>query len=99
MAGRLFLAFEAAAFAAGFATEAALSAGLAAVIQRNAIQSWKALGADVEVWLVGEEEGVEKAAKELGVGFIPGVLRNESGTPRIDSIFDCVRQKSRADLT
>jgi hypothetical protein len=68
------------------------------VIQRNAIQSWKALGAEVEVWLVGEEEGVEKAAKELGVGFIPDVLRNESGTPRIDSIFDCVRQNSRADL-
>ena len=69
-----------------------------AVIQRNAIKSWKALGDEVEVWLVGEEEGVEKAAKELGVGFIPDVLRNESGTPRIDSIFDCVRQKSQADL-
>lgn len=69
-----------------------------AIIQRNAIQSWKALGDEVEVWLVGEEEGVAKAAKELGVGFIPNVLRNDSGTPRIDSIFDLIRQNSQADL-
>jgi len=69
-----------------------------AIIQRNAIQSWKALGNEVEVWLVGVEEGVAKAAKELEVGFIPEVLRNESGTPRIDSIFDTVRQHSEADL-
>lgn len=69
-----------------------------AIIQRNAIQSWKALGDEVEVWLVGAEEGVEHTAKELGVGFIADVLRNDSGTPRIDSIFDCVRERSQAPL-
>jgi hypothetical protein len=56
------------------------------------------LGDEVEVWLVGAEDGVEQVAKELGVGFIADVLRNDSGTPRIDSIFDRVRQSSQADL-
>lgn len=68
------------------------------IIQRNAIQSWKALGKDVEVWLVGDEEGVAQTAKELGVGYIAEVERNSSGTPRIDSIFNLVRAKSSADF-
>lgn len=68
------------------------------MIQRNAIQSWKALGEDVEVWLVGDEEGVEEEARELNVGYIPDVLRNSSGTPRIDSIFNLVREKSSAEV-
>jgi hypothetical protein len=68
------------------------------IIQRNAIQSWKAMGKDVEIWLVGDEEGVEKTAKELEVNFIPDVIRNESGTPRIDSIFRMVREKSQAAI-
>lgn len=69
-----------------------------AIIQRNAVNSWKMLGEEVEVWLVGDDEGVEQTARELGVGFISDVLRNDSGTPRIDSIFDCVRNRSEAQL-
>ena len=65
-------------------------------IQRNAIRSWKALGDAVEVWLVGDEDGVAQTAIEFGVGFIPDVQRNSSGTPRIDSIFNMVRGKSDA---
>lgn len=68
------------------------------VIQRNAVQSWKALGDDVEVWLVGDEEGVEENARDLNVNYIPEVLRNRHGTPRIDSIFNLVREKSRAEF-
>lgn len=68
-----------------------------ATIQRNAILSWKQLGERVEVWLVGEEEGVEKAARELGVHYIPDVERTPAGTPRIDSIFNRLRAESAAD--
>lgn len=67
------------------------------VIQRNAILSWKELGNDVEVWLAGKEEGVEQAAYDLGVHFIEHICRNDFGTPRIDSIFEQVRQKSDAE--
>ena len=65
-------------------------------IQRNAIRSWKALGDTVEVWLVGDEDGVAQTAEKFGVGYIPDVQRNSSGTPRIDSIFNMVREKSSA---
>ncbi|HPD62561.1 MAG TPA: hypothetical protein PKZ26_04730 [Anaerolineaceae bacterium] len=67
------------------------------IIQRNAIQSWKSLGRQVEVWLVGDEPGVEQNARELQVGYIPGVARNSFGTPRIDSIFYLVREQSQAE--
>ena len=66
-------------------------------IQRNAVNSWKALGERVETWLVGDEEGVAAHAKELGAGYLPLVERNSYGTPRIDSIFDLVRQHSSAE--
>ena len=68
-----------------------------ATIQRNAILSWKQLGERVEVWLVGEEEGVEQAARELGVRYIPDVARTPAGTPRIDSIFNRLRAESDAE--
>ena len=67
------------------------------IIQRNAIQSWKTLGNQVEVWLVGDEPGVEQSARELQVGYIPDVARNSFGTPRIDSIFHLVREQSQAE--
>ena len=65
-------------------------------IQRNAIRSWKALGDAVEIWLVGDEEGVAETAAEFAVGFIPDVERNSAGTPRIDSIFNTVQDRSNA---
>lgn len=66
-------------------------------IQRNAILSWVALGERVEIWLVGEEPGVEETARDLGVHYIPDVERTASGTPCIDSIFKQLRQESSAD--
>jgi len=59
-----------------------------AMIQRNAIQSWKMLGEDVEVLLLGDEAGLEQAAKELGVRWIPELERNSDGTPLISSMFE-----------
>ena len=68
-----------------------------AMIQRNAIKSWSLLP-DVEVILLGEEEGLAEAAKELGVKHIPNVVRNESGTPLISSMFQLARENSNSDL-
>jgi hypothetical protein len=59
-----------------------------ATIQRNAIQSWIALGVEVEVLLLGQEEGLEQAANELGVKWVPVLERNSTGTPLISSMFD-----------
>jgi hypothetical protein len=68
-----------------------------AMIQRNAIASWTLLP-DVDVILLGEEAGLAEAAKELGVGHLPDVARNDSGTPLISSMFELARQHSSSDL-
>lgn len=69
-----------------------------AILQRNAIRSWLALGPAVEVLLIGEEEGLAEAAAEFGVRHLPAVARNDLGTPLIPSIFDLARQAGSAPL-
>ena len=58
------------------------------LIQRNAIQSWTKLTPNPEVLLIGEEEGLARAAEDLGVRHVPEVARNEYNTPLVDSIFE-----------
>ncbi len=69
-----------------------------ATIQHNAIRSWLALGDDVEVILIGEEDGLAEAAEELGVPCLADVERNEWGTPLISSIFQLARDAGRAPV-
>jgi hypothetical protein len=68
-----------------------------AMIQRNAICSWTLLP-DVEVILLGEEEGLAEAARELDVKHLPNVKRNDNGTPLISSMFQLARENSNSDL-
>ncbi len=67
-------------------------------IQRNAIQSWIALGAEVEVVLMGKEEGMAEVAAELGVKHRPDVRCNELGTPMISSMYDLARKSNESPL-
>ena len=69
-----------------------------AVIQRNALQSWLHLGDEVEVLLVGTEDGMTQVAQENGVMQLPNVRCNEQGTPLVSSIFDLARQASQSPL-
>jgi hypothetical protein len=57
-------------------------------IQRNAIESWRSLRDDVQIILVGDEEGVAEAAQVAGVDHVGGLARNSRGTPRLDSAFE-----------
>lgn len=68
-----------------------------AMIQRNAIKSWTLLP-DVDVILLGEEEGLAEAARELGVKHIAHVERNANGVPLISSMFKLARENSNSDL-
>jgi hypothetical protein len=68
-----------------------------AMIQRNAIRSWTLLP-DVEVMLLGEETGLVKAARELGVRHISNVARNPNGTPLISSMFRLARKNSQGEM-
>jgi hypothetical protein len=58
-----------------------------AIIQRNALQSWKALHPEVEIILFGDDEGAAEAAREFGLRHEPHVERNEWGTKRLDYLF------------
>ncbi len=62
-----------------------------ATIQRNAIRSWTALGPEVEVLLVGAEDGMAEVAAECGVRHLPQVARNAAGTPLVSSMFELAR--------
>ncbi len=68
------------------------------IIQRNAICSWKALGEDVDVILIGDEPGLAETASEIGVDFEPDVARNDYGTPLVHSLFHQARQASESEI-
>jgi hypothetical protein len=67
-----------------------------ATIQRNAILSWLALGDQVEVILVGNEDGIATVADEMRVRHLPDVMHNEKGTPLVSSVFELARQASKS---
>jgi len=61
--------------------------GHTAIIQRNALQSWKALHPDIEIILFGDDDGAADAAREFGLRHEAHVERNERGTKRLDFMF------------
>jgi hypothetical protein len=69
-----------------------------ATIQSNAIASWQALGPQVEVLVIGEEDGLAQATAQLGVKHLPAVARNANGTPLISSMVQLAREASTSPL-
>lgn len=67
-------------------------------MQRNALGSWKQLGDQVEVMLIGDERGVAQAAAEYGFRHLEEVERNHVGTPRVDSAFALARRHAQHPL-
>lgn len=57
------------------------------VIQRNAVASWLGLDPQVQVILLGSDEGTAEVAAEFGVIHVPKVECNRFGAPRIDALF------------
>ncbi len=68
------------------------------LIQRNAILSWRHLGAAVDVIMVGNEAGMAEFANETGIQQIHDVDINFFGTPLVSSIFAKVRQVSTSPI-
>lgn len=69
-----------------------------ALIQRNALRSWQALGDSVEIVMIGSEEGIAEAAAEFGFLHLPDVPVNSLGTPLISGIFKLGRQVNQSPL-
>lgn len=72
--------------------------GQIAVIQRNAIQSWALLRPACEIILFGDEEGTADVAREFRVHHISEVVRNEFGTPLVNSLFETAGGVAAHDL-
>jgi len=73
-------------------------AGHIAVIQRNAIESWKRLDPAVEIILVGDDPGAAEVCLELGLRHIAQVQRNQHGTKYLASIYDQAHDAARHDI-
>lgn len=71
--------------------------GHTGVIQANAIRSWQNISPEIEVFLIGDDPGVEKFALENGLIHFPSVKRNEFGTPLLNSVFEIAHAQSSAE--
>ncbi|MCX8112390.1 MAG: hypothetical protein N3E49_04230 [Bacteroidia bacterium] len=81
-----------------FACPRAFSNSYIAAIQRKAIQSWLRLHSQVEVILMGRDEGVAEVSQEFGLRYIPEIEYNERGVPILSSLFRLAAQHSSYDL-
>src|SRR5215472_15028833 len=81
-----------------FFTTAKPFVGHGAIIQRNALQSWKLLHPDVEIILFGNDPGAAEVCAEFGLRHEPNIVVNPTGTKRLDSIFGPAQQIARHGL-
>ena len=72
--------------------------GHSGIIQRNALRSWKLLHPDVEVILLGDEEGAAEVCTGLGVRHEPHVERSEQGTKYLNYLFARAQEIGRHDV-
>jgi hypothetical protein len=63
--------------------------------QMNALTSWRFL--DLPVIVIGDDEGAEEAAGELGYRFVPDVERSDKGVPYVDSLFEVGQAEADTD--
>jgi hypothetical protein len=69
-----------------------------AVIQWNALRSWKEAYPGCEVVVFGNEPGVSECCRELGFRQILEVQRSPYGTPLLDSLFEEVEHTTTSDI-
>jgi hypothetical protein len=65
------------------------------IIQRNALRSWLALDAHIQVVMIGDEDGMRQVAAEMAVEYIDHIERNELGTPLVSDIFAQAKRQAR----
>jgi hypothetical protein len=68
------------------------------IIQRNAIQSWKALHSEIEIILFGNDEGATEVAQKFALRHEPHVECNEMGTKRLDYLFARAQAIARHEI-
>jgi len=69
--------------------------GHSAIIQRNALESWRRLDPNIEVILLGDDAGAAEVCQELALRYDPHIERKENGTKTVRSIFGQAQQIAR----
>tara|TARA_B100001123_G_C15305522_1_gene1022552 strand:- start:1684 stop:2565 length:882 start_codon:yes stop_codon:yes gene_type:complete len=57
------------------------------IIQRNAMNSWRAISEEIEIIIIGESLGAKDAAKSISAKYIKNVETSNEGTPTISGLF------------
>jgi hypothetical protein len=70
-------------------------AGHSAIIQRNALESWRRLDPDIEIILLGDDPGVAEVCQELNLRYVPDIERRENGAKMLRSVFAPAQQMAR----
>lgn len=68
------------------------------IIQRNAISSWLSFYPKCEIILFGDEEGIDKVAKEFNIRYIPEIKKNEFGTPLVNDVFEKAKKIANENI-
>ena len=61
--------------------------GIFDIIQKNAISSWRALGKDVEIIIIGDSKGAKEVAKQINGIYVPNVKKSPKGVPLLSDLF------------
>ena len=67
-------------------------------IQRNALGSWRALSPEIDIIVLGDEQGSTDAARAVGARQVPEVELTSAGTPRVDAVFAAAERAAPTDL-
>ncbi|MHC4182944.1 MAG: hypothetical protein ACYSR0_06305 [Planctomycetota bacterium] len=64
----------------------------------NAFRSWSILEPQCEVIVFGNGDGTKEAVAELNFKHVPGIVRNEYGTPLLNDLFETAEQIAKHDI-
>lgn len=69
-----------------------------AIIQRNALATWKALTPPCEILLMGRDPGSSEAAEEFRIRHVPDIQHTSRGTPLLNDLFRRAQREARHDV-
>ena len=72
--------------------------GIFDVIQTNAIYSWRALGEDIEILIIGDSKGAEEIARNVNAVYFPNVKKSSKGVPFISDLFRIANKISKNNI-
>jgi hypothetical protein len=72
--------------------------GHIAIIQENAIKSWKKLLPKCEIILYGDEQGTKEICDKFDLIHITNIKKNEYGTPTLDYIFKSAQNNAKNEI-